>query len=175
MRLFISFSRCVTCDTAPPCRHVSECYFRAPLFCHSIVLSSLYFARMPLTPGLFIIVLSPPHLNAYTHLMSMSPKFLSSTAVLGVPTVERPWYPIFAEASPWHTGGLSVLAAGSALTRRGGTASVLADVGAQHDRTSQQPSVLIRVQRAQVPGPLLISESFSYVSPYNRPPNCPIR
>ena len=77
----------------------------------------------------------------------MSPKFLPFAEVLSIPTDERPWYPIFAEASPWHTGGLSVLAAGSALTRRGGTASVLADVGAQHDCTSQRPSVLIRVQR----------------------------
>ena len=33
-----------------------------------------------------------------------------------------------------------------------------------------RPSVLIRAQLAQVPGPRVMSESFSYVGPYGRPP-----
>ena len=33
-----------------------------------------------------------------------------------------------------------------------------------------RPSVLIRAQLAQVPGPRVISESFLYLGPYGRPP-----
>ena len=110
--------------------HVFECCFPAPLFWNPIVSSPLYFASIPLIPGLFIIVFSPLHLDAHIYSMSMPPKFLPFTEVLGILTDKRPWYHVFSEASSWYTIGLSVVAAGSALTWRGGTASVAADVSA---------------------------------------------
>ena len=131
LRLFILFPPCVTCNTSASRRHVFECCFPAPLFWNPIVSSPLYFASIPLIPGLFIIVFSPLHLDAHIYSMSMPPKFLPFTEVLGILTDKRPWYHVFSEASSWYTTiGLSVVAAGSALTWRGGTASVAADVSA---------------------------------------------
>lgn len=151
------FSSChLTCDIAPPRCRVLRCCFpvsrvTVPLRHHRLILRQCPWCPDHPSPS--------SHYPVYTPKipMSMSPEILSFPAALGIPTVERPSYPIFLEASPWHTSGFRILAAGSALIWRGGTASVAAAVGPKHDRTSQRPSILIRVQLPKVLGPFVVS------------------